>query len=76
VLLNFIVFICGCVSLRNMQGPFYITLNCTTYDMATLCIASDCAICKCYNPELCHELHSARYNSSFIQLPSLCWRTF
>ena len=47
VVLNFLVFMCGCVILRNTQGPFYITLNCATYDMATLCIASDCVICKC-----------------------------
>ena len=42
VVLNFLVFMCGCVILRNMQGP----LNCATYDMATLCIASDCVICN------------------------------
>ena len=45
----FFVFMCGCVILRNMQGPFYITLNCATYYMATFCIAFDCAICKYYN---------------------------
>jgi len=76
VVLNFLVFMCGCVILRNMQGPFYIMLNCATYYMATLCIALDCVICKCYSPVLCHELRSTRHNSSFIQLPSLCWKTF
>ena len=74
--LNFLAFVCGCVILRNMQGPFHITLYCATYYMATLCISLDCAICKCYNPVLCHELRSARHNSSFIQLLPLCWKSF
>ena len=68
VFFNFLVFMCGCAILRNMEGPFYITLNCATYDMETLCIVSDCAICKYYNPVLCHEFRSARYNCSLIQL--------
>ena len=52
-----------CITCRD---PFYITSDFATYDMATLCIASDCVTCKYQNSVLCHAVSCTRHNSSFF----------